>query len=144
MANRVLSSTESIEVAGAGPVAELGSFLLSSETVEDIVEGVLADFARRAAAAGHASLEISAEGRLIEDVCTELIWGLKLDSYDPRAVLDSVYQELKTFTQTPRNRSWGTVTYEYGRGIMLNVDRAAALSVPNLRDIDADKWIASS
>lgn len=126
---------------------EIENLDITNENIRDRiaveVEGILADFAQRAAAIGENNVQLSTGNRLNEEICTEIIWGLKLDSYNPRSFLDRLYIELRAFAKIPRERWWGRITFESATGIRLEVNVAAVSNVPNLSDIGPEYWIES-
>lgn len=112
----------------------------SPECIGDTVEGLLANLARRSALEGSESLTISRPGRLLPEICEELVYQLGLDAYHPRPVLDCLCKELVGFiSEIARERSWGTLTIEKGC-IVLLINSADALHIYDPDDADPSMW----
>ena len=108
------------------------------------VEGTLVDTARQSAARGLSTARLNDGRRFSSEICTELIWRLDLDSYNPSQFLDQLYNELRRFAESvPRERTWGQLTIDRGMVLQLDIDVASASAFPEWDDPDEEGWVES-
>jgi hypothetical protein len=125
-----LHSPDKIEEAG---VPDIGGF------ISEQVEAFLSHLAEQAWATGR-SVGLSDNQRFSREICRELVEWLEIDPYDPRPVLDLLYDELVTFVSaTPRKRPWGEIFLEDSE---LRVGASEDPSiVPSLKNREEGTWI---
>ena len=88
------------------------------------------------------TIQISSDNRFTVEVCRDLIHRLSLDPYNPRPVLDILYNEIIDFVSqtTSLKRSWGKIIIDEKLEIKL-ILKEDAFIFPDIDEIAEDKWL---
>lgn len=104
-----------------------------ASAIGERVEGLLANLARRAAAASARDVVPLADNqRFLPAISVELIGRLGVDPYGAPEFLDELRRDLTAFAAAPRVRSWGTLESPRGKLVLKVRDSAGLLDFSEL------------
>jgi hypothetical protein len=104
-----------------------------TEMVASQLDGLLATFARRAAAMGNQTFVVSRDGHFVGEIGADLARGLEISPYAAPAILDRLLTEFVAFLKsTEYRRNWGQVLIRENDDVVIRVDLEGALRVPGL------------